>query len=177
MITPTRAQKKIKNIRSTDIKKTGLYLMKVFRILLIGLVLTSCDKGESEIVIVPRNYIGRILIIYGQANGISPLYQGGKRVYKIPSNGILKTKFAPNPGWIGLPEFYYNEISPKNRIPFKLNPRLLPVDSIVAHGGTAGSVQNGNQRVRFLEYYVGNKVQINTAYDQAQKSDIINLLQ
>jgi len=144
--------------------------------LLICFVLTSCDRGESEIVIVPRDYIGRILIIYDQTNGVDRRYDGKKRLYIIPSNGILKTKFSPNPGWIGLPEFYYEKISARNKIRFNFNPRKLPTNSTVAYGGTAGSVRNRDKILRFLEYYVGNKSQIDSAYHQAQASDIIKLL-
>ena len=146
--------------------------MRVIINLIVCLVLTSCNQGEAEIVIVPKDFIGRILIVYDQDNGVEPLYKDGKRVYKIPGNGILKTKASPNPGWIGLPEFYYEEISVKNGIPFKPNPRALPIDSIVANGGTAGSVNTGKQVVRFLEYYIGNKTQIDSAYQQAQTVDL-----
>jgi hypothetical protein len=151
--------------------------MKTIRTLLICLIFISCNTGEHEIVIVPQNYIGRVLIIFDQTNGVDQLYENGKRVYQIPTNRILKTKFSPNPGWIGLPEFYYNKISPGNKMPFNTNSRELPTNRIVAYGGTAGSVQNGNQHIRFLEYYIGNKTQIDSAYQQAQKSDIVKLLQ
>ncbi|MEJ5996010.1 hypothetical protein WG904_16400 [Pedobacter sp. Du54] len=154
--------------------------MKTLGLLLVAFILLGCDKGEKEIVVVPRNYTGLILIIYDQPNGADPVFQDGKRVYEIPSNGILKTKFSPNPGWIGLTEFYYESISPENKILFKLDPRIIPADTVVASGGTAGSIKKeagGKEYIRFLEYYVGNKDQISVAREQVPKLDIIKLAQ
>lgn len=154
--------------------------MKITSVLLAVFMLLGCERGQEEIVIVPRNYTGLILIIYDQPNGADPVYQNGKRVYKIPSNGILKTKFSPNPGWIGLTEFYYETIDPENRILFKPDPRTIPADTVVAGGGTAGSIKKeagGKEYIRFLKYYVGNKDQINTAREQVPKLDIIKLTQ
>lgn len=153
--------------------------MRIIYSLLVAFILLGCNKGERELVIVPKGFIGYILIVYDQIDGEDIQYKDNKRVYKVPANGILKTKFSANPGWIGIPEFYYGEIAPENKISFSLDLGSVPVDSVVAYGGIAGSVKKkaGEKEViRFLEYYIGNIEQINHAKEQAQKLDIIKLI-
>lgn len=153
--------------------------MKIVNIVLICFLLLGCDRAEQEVVIVPKGYTGYVLIIYDQPNGAEPTSENGKRLYTIPSNGILKTKFSPNPGWMEFPEFYYGSIAPENKIPFKANMKTLPVDSIVAFGGTAGSINKdatGTEKVKVLTYHIGNKAQIDSTYQQVQKLDILELV-
>jgi hypothetical protein len=62
----------------------------------LSLMLTNCNtKGEQEIIIVPRNFKGYVIIIHNQKDGMPTKYEGNKRVYEIPKNGILKTQFKP----------------------------------------------------------------------------------
>ena len=139
-------------------------------------VLLGCNRAEQEIVVVPSGYIDRVLIVYDQADGADPLYREGKRVHIIPSNGILKTKMSPNPGWIGTPEFYKDTILANRRFLYESDPRKLPVDAVVAYGGSAGYTTVKNQEIRFLEYYIGNKAQIDSAYEETQKLDFRKLI-
>jgi len=44
--------------------------------------------------LIPAGYIGDIYIIYDQPNGSDQEYDGTSRVYRIPANGILLTKFS-----------------------------------------------------------------------------------
>ncbi len=59
---------------------------------IISLLLFSCNNGDKEVVVLPENYKGYVVIIYNQENGDSAKYENGKRIYKIPLNGILKTQ-------------------------------------------------------------------------------------
>lgn len=145
--------------------------------LLSIIVLIGCNNAEREVVIVPNNYVGQIVIVYNQPNGAGPIYEDGKRIYKIPLNGILKTQFSPNPGWIGLPEFYYDKISSVNKIVYQPNPRDLPINEIVAHGGSAGSFRRTKGDIKFLCYYIGNKKQIDSTYQATQTLDINKFIQ
>lgn len=150
----------------------------IITLLLVIVGLLGCNKAEQEVVIIPNKFIGRVLIVYDQPNGAIPIYKDGKRVYKIPSNGILKTQFSANPGWMSLPEFYYDKVATENRLIYKLTNKNLPIDSTVAYGGTAGSVKsNKGHQLKFLEYYVGNKNQIDSAYQAAQTLDINKFIQ
>ena len=146
--------------------------------LLIAVLLGCQSRGEDEVIIVPQGYTGYVLIIYGQKNGASPKYEDERRIYEIPSDGILKTQFSNNPGWTNLPKFYYGSISSENEIPFKIEYEEVPTDSVAAFGGSAGYASRdleGKKGVRYLQYFVGTKSQMQEAADQVEKLDIASL--
>lgn len=66
----------------------------------------SCSKTENTLTLIPEGYTGTIKIWFNQKNGIEEKYEGEKRVYEIPENGILKTKFSPQFGY-HFSEYYY----------------------------------------------------------------------
>ena len=119
-------------------------------------MLLGCDTGEQEIIIAPRNYTGYIIVIFNQDDGQPVKYAGKKRVYEIPSDGVLKTQFNINNGWSDYPEFYYETINPENRLPSKILSEIetLPTDTIVGFKGATGSIRKNNyndERVRFAK--------------------------
>lgn len=152
--------------------------MKIISIILMYFLLLGCDRAEKEVIIVPKDFIGSVLIIYNHSDGAAPAYENGKRIYNVPANGILKTKFSPNPGWMEFPEFYYGNIAPENKIPFEADMKKLPLDHIVAFGGTAGSINKdstGEKKIKVLIYYIGEKTQIDSSYQKMQTLDILKL--
>jgi hypothetical protein len=97
-----------------------------------GLILSCSEKPQSEIHLIPKNYKGPVIIIFGDLNGENELYENGKRVYRIPSNGILRTKFKTqeegfiSPGGIN---YYYYDGSDRTPLPY-----LLQIDGIKDDG-------------------------------------------
>jgi hypothetical protein len=80
----------------------------------------NCKKSENTVTLIPENYVGTIKIRFNEKNGIKKKYEKDKRIYEIPKNGILKTKFKPQFSY-HFPEYYY--IS-KNGKRTKLSPIL-----------------------------------------------------
>ncbi|TXD47817.1 DUF6843 domain-containing protein [Polaribacter sp. IC063] len=66
----------------------------------------NCKKSENTVTLIPENYVGTIKIRFNEKNGIEKKYENDKRIYEIPENGILKTKFNPQFGY-HFPEYYY----------------------------------------------------------------------
>ena len=79
---------------------------KYLLILLSLFFFIGCSKTENTLTLIPENYTGTIKIWFNQKNGIDKKYEGDKRVYEIPKNGILKTKFSTQFGY-HFPEYYY----------------------------------------------------------------------
>lgn len=50
-------------------------------------------QSSNNIFLIPKGYVGRILIVHGCKDGISKEFEGTSRIYRIPRSGILKTKF------------------------------------------------------------------------------------
>lgn len=150
-----------------------------FSVLLL-LILTNCNtKGEQEIIIVPRNFKGYIIIIHNQKDGMPTKYQSNKRVYEIPQNGILKTKFKINEGWREFAEYYYEKIVPENKLSSFAEIKKVPIDTVVGFMGANGTVKKDNKNedlIEFSEYYIGTKSEIEQAQEQVEKLDIPKLL-
>ncbi|WP_461533110.1 DUF6843 domain-containing protein [Sinomicrobium sp.] len=153
------------------------------RILVLFVFLTSmlvgCRRGEHAIFVVPENYTGYILVIYDQENGSDIEYWNKSRVYRIPSNGILLSKFSNNPGWSGFPKFYRGSMAPENEIPFIPESKNIPEDRISASGGVAGGSNRdyeGKVVVRYVKFFVGNRSQIKQSYKESEGLDIIKLV-
>ena len=106
---------------------------------IIGVALQSCAQEEKEIFIVPEKFVRIILVIYDQKEGAVKKLEKGNRIYEIPSNVILKTQISTNPGGIDLPEFNYESIGSLNKIPFKIESKSIPVDSVFAYRGASGA--------------------------------------
>lgn len=150
--------------------------------LILSLMLFGCNTGEQEIIVVPRDYTGYILVIFNQEDGEPVKYDGEKRVYEIPGDGILKTRFTSNGGWNDYPVFYYEAIASENKLPSSIFSELevLPTDTIVGFKGATGSIRKNDfndERVRFSKYYIGTKSDIERAKKEVEKLDLVKLVE
>lgn len=66
------------------------------------LMLTSCY--QSETYLIPSGYEGPVFVISGVEGGMPEILESGTRVFRIESNGVLKT--TSKKVGIGM-EFYY----------------------------------------------------------------------
>ncbi|WP_025762943.1 DUF6843 domain-containing protein [Dyadobacter tibetensis] len=150
-----------------------------FFLISLSLFFFGCYSADEEIIIVPKGFKGNVLIIFNQPSGVPAQYEGGKRLYKIPPNGVLKTQLPSNDGWSKMPMFYYEEINKKNLLPYYPVLRNVKDTSVVfAYGGTVGSVIKNvktDELLKFMEYHVGNKREVETSYNEVQKLDILKL--
>ncbi len=88
---------------------------------LILLLYSSCTiKEQTEVIwLVPKDYKGAIGVYYDyDEEGTDIEYEGNKRVYRIPEDGILKTKFSSNVWIENSKVFYLDEFGNRSEIPF-----------------------------------------------------------
>src|SRR4051812_41939985 len=78
----------------------------LFSLILLALVNNSCSFPPNEIYLIPKGYIGDVIIFFDQPDGVIPEVENGSYVYKIPEDGILKVKTQ---GGVGIfhKDFYY----------------------------------------------------------------------
>lgn len=83
-------------------------MKKLLMISTVLLILISCGpkKVTPEIFLIPSGYRGQIKVIFNEPCGEKEVYDGKKRVYIIPENGVLITQFKQEMGIIDQ-EFYY----------------------------------------------------------------------
>lgn len=152
-------------------KKLALNLLIVF-------ALFGCNNGEREIIIVPENFKGYVLVIFDQKNGTSKSYHEGSRIYKIPQNGVLKSQFLGNYGSVGIPEYYYKEINANSKLSSYFEVKKIPPNKIVGMMGPNGNANKdlaGKERIPFTLFYIGTKSEIKQYKKQADKLDIVKL--
>lgn len=56
--------------------------------------------------LLPDGYTGPVVIVYDEAAGVPLEYEEGKRVYRIPPDGLLETQASVNEGLIQQQYFY-----------------------------------------------------------------------
>lgn len=67
------------------------------------------NKAEPEVHLIPDGYVGPVAIAFSREDGEPKKYEDGKRLYVIPTDGVLKTKLEPNDGTQHRWEFYYEK--------------------------------------------------------------------
>jgi len=148
-------------------------------IFLSSFLMIGCNRsGEQEVVVVPKGFTGYVIIIFNQENGQPVKYDGKKRVYEVPPNGILKTQFNVNDGLRDFTEYYYGLIAPENKLASFVDVEKIPKDKKVGFMGATGTVKkNGKstERVKFSEFYIGTNSDIEKAKKLVEKLNIANL--
>jgi membrane protein implicated in regulation of membrane protease activity len=147
-----------------------------FKIIAVGipLVFVSYSWTRSfttpETYLIPSTYRGRVLVVFNQPDGQKPEVERGRRIYRIPSSGVLFTQFAAEQGFIDQQYYFSTPAGQRKRLGV-LDTRDFneewttvkhvsepPQDSVaVFNPGTMGSMGDGNgpHRKVFLELSVG----------------------
>jgi hypothetical protein len=145
----------------------------------IFLLVNGCtQKGEDRIFILPNAFVGFAVIIYNQSDGESVEYEGNKRLFKVPSSGVLKTKFTADYGRASFPEFYYESISEQNRIPLVIDAVDYSQNEVNVSMPNIGKVYPDNELSEPIEYsifFVGTKEEIERASNEIKKIKILEL--
>ena len=59
----------------------------------LGFAYVQFNAPSKDIYLIPNNYRGNVEILYGNADGQEKESEGFRRIYRIPENGKLKTKY------------------------------------------------------------------------------------
>ncbi len=143
---------------------------------------TSCGKtGDEEIYILPNHYQGAVFILFNQKDGEPEKLLDGTRVYEIPSNGVLRTKFSPNKGWHKLNKYYYSNAGQRKEIPYEIDnnvPDSLAIRICCQSAGNAKiNPESSNPvSVDYSLFIVASKSNIDSIAEEAQKINAASLL-
>lgn len=111
-------------------------MKKIFIIPLLQILVSCSQKAEPELYLIPSGYLGRVEILFNQNGapikytndhgndtvyvpkiGRPTKYEGERRVYEIPSDGLLLSQFGSNDGFID--RKYFSVDSVGRRTPLK----------------------------------------------------------
>lgn len=168
-------------IKLLMIQKSKMYMNKLIFSLIILMSFMRCsNKAEDSVRLIPSGYTGPVLIIFNQSNGEKKEYEDGKRIYRIPKSGVLRTQFEPNYGITRHDFFYVDSTGNRIKIPFKVvqNDTTLIEDTgkIYAFGERAPSEGQGydSKHGRYVTpatrcFYVGEFKNIEETYRKVNK--------
>jgi hypothetical protein len=174
---------------------TGYYFTWGFASLLIGAVLFLLTKNNwklklavigipltfvavtfynsfttPETYLIPENYKGPVFVIFNQTDGQPKEYEGRRRLYRIPSTGVLFSEFKDEQGWINQEYYYVTATGQRKKLgvldtrdfneewTLQKNPKEPSRDSLaVFNPGTMGTMGNSGDPTSkvFLALSVG----------------------
>ena len=77
----------------------------------------SCNNVPPETFLIPIDFRGKIHVHFNMPCGLSKEKEKGRRVYKIPLNGILLTQFNDKQGYIDQQYFLVDKNGGKTLLP------------------------------------------------------------
>ena len=149
-------------------------MLTLVTLLSAGCFLFNSNKPMYEIHILPEKFKGVVMIIHSQKDGENIKIDNDTIIYKIPQNGILKTK---NPLIAGLVQvrYYYEVISNKTEIKYVFDSNKIPFDTVCVFGLSTGTNRAGGpDEFDVTTYMVGTKMDINSLSKVADKLNFPN---
>ncbi len=166
-------------------KPAQVHEMKYGKTLVVALLLATMagctDRAEPETFLIRNGYRGKVNVIFNQPNGQPEKYENGRRVYEIPSDGILLTRFKDKYGRIDQQYFYvdssggrvllkeldvhrFNEEWTRHKNPVEPSREELGV----FHAGRVGVYGNSDdpKSLRYQEFFVSTYRELKTYHDQ-----------
>jgi hypothetical protein len=160
-------------------------MKSAFSFLCFWAIVTGCEP-KPETYLIPDGFKGKINIIFNQPRGLPQRYENGRRVYDIPSNGILLTRFKDEYGIIDHQYFYVDKggnKSPLEIFHYQYNKdgttKWIIQDSgkvgIFLDGTTGG--YGGNNNLKYQEFMVTDFFHIDSFYKSAYQNEFKKRLQ
>jgi hypothetical protein len=140
----------------------------------------SCSTVQPETYLIPKGFKGKVNVIFNQPKGTGLTYENGKRVYKIPSNGILITKEKDIYGTIQHEYFYIDENGKREKLPILSDEKLKKEKGEsgksevgIFYDGTTGVYGNSNVStpLNYQEFYVSDFNGLDSFFTPKVKGD------
>lgn len=140
----------------------------------------TCQKSmKGEIHLIPMNYTGEVIIIFGIPEGVRISEISGKRLYIIPASGVLKANAEPNTGWISgqdLLEFYYvdslgNKVAKLPYVPWNSNDTFDKARTVGIPAVEYYTIGDESLDVTYMKYKVDTLVNIHRKYMRVLEKD------
>lgn len=129
------------------LKYIGFVVIGFFTIVLLWFAFWYWYRmGEDEIYRIPDNYSGGVIVLFDVENGKEEKYnEKNVRVYEIPENGVLKTKFKLQDGKFSEIKYFYKSgkelryLRPSDRVwEDTINVKSVFKDSIYTYKRSVG---------------------------------------
>lgn len=98
-------------------------------------IIYQLDKMESETYLIHKDFRGKFVVFFEENCGVDARYENGSRVYNIPFDGVLITKFKREFGTINDEFYLLDDEGNKTKLPeldardFNFKERLTETES------------------------------------------------
>ena len=148
------------------------------------------NRPEPELFLIPGGYRGEVYIVFNKEKGEPAQYEGKRRVFRIPGNGILFTQFRQESG-LSDQEYYYMGDNGRRKKLGQLYPADLPEegtykkneyepsrDSVAVFEGSAGSWNRSGEPdpIKYFSFFVGSYHDRKTFNEEDRSGAIDSLL-
>jgi hypothetical protein len=170
-------------------RSTSAALLACFLAVFAGCI----ERSEPTSYFIPSGHVGEVFVIFGVPDGTPPETLDGRRIYRIPPGGILRTQFPPTYGW-SKPLYFYGSPSAAELVPIPTGPAStihdtpenrsnLDVEEIL--GSVVGGIgapapgqpgtfsSNAPCAVKYASFFVGTRAQF---LDSEHRLDIADYL-
>lgn len=124
------------------------------------LILTSCSQKVKETFLIPDGFEGRIEVIFNQPSAEPIPIENGRRIYRIPSDGILISSSKLEVGWLGQEYYYVDAQGRRSKIPVqnKDSKDIPEKPTVIVYGitGVYGNSSDSNP-LNFVESIIVSK--------------------
>lgn len=128
---------------------------------------TSYSQTVKETFLIPSGFEGRINVVFNQPNSNPISVENDRRIYKIPTDGILITSSKLETGILDQEYYYVDNKGNKEKIDITEFNKELGIKPSVAKYGTVGIYGNSDEQnpLEFLESIIASKKTIDSIYE------------
>lgn len=140
-----------------------------FFLLTILFFVTSCSQAVKETFLIPSGFEGKINVVFNQPNAEAIPIENGRRIYKIPADGILVTSTKFEAGKIDQEYYYVDKNGNTQRI--SITEKVSKTPSVIKYG-VAGVYGNSNEKnpLEFIESIIASEKTVDSIYNQDKES-------
>jgi hypothetical protein len=160
------------------IKITILSLLTLIAIAVLGELVYLQSSTAKEVFILPQGFKGIVLIAYDQENGLDDVVSGGKLIYKIPQNGVIrlkrKTASLLTQSWY----YFEDKNGKKTEFFYCFDPSDMKknADKVYAFGRSNGGYENVTGKVTMTTFLVGTEKDSDSLSRKLEKFNPLELL-
>lgn len=127
--------------------------------IMLGLSLSGCGQKIRETFLVPAGFEGRINVIFNQPSSPPIPVAEGRKVYNIPTDGILVTSSGLEDGMIDQEFFYVDSLGKRTAIPVLEDGEKLGKEPKVVYKGANGVYGNSSDKnpLEFTEVIIASE--------------------
>lgn len=118
-------------------------------------ILYLVNRPSDDTFLIPEDFRGTVYVYYDQPHGVPQEYEHGRRLYRIPGDGILLTQLSIKGGVIDLSGTQYfteNKSHQRHRLPQGGIHEVRDSNIIQAIYGECGSDRHGTYQTIYIGY-------------------------